>query len=97
MTLHNINNLGIMTTEIHIHRSRSISIADMRLTSIPVKYSSEITYDFYCDYNRLYLNNSPRIVAESYDCYDNDLSSLDGISLLIGVEIGYASRSLSLD
>lgn len=66
--------------------SKTISIADMRLTSIPVKYSSEITYgNFYCDHNRLaYLNNSPKFIRGYFDCFENFLFCADGISLLFG-------------
>jgi hypothetical protein len=73
-----------MPIEIHAQMSGTISIADMRLTSISVKYSSKIIYgNFYCDHNRLpHLNNSPKFVRGYFDCFKNFLFCLDGISLL---------------
>lgn len=78
---------------------KTINITWNDLKKIPAEFSGSFVYrDFWCDSNDIvYLNNSPRIVAESYDCYDNDLSSLDAISLIIGEEIGYYTLSLRFD
>lgn len=75
-----------MTSDIHVLKSGSISIAAMRLTCISAEYAKEIIHgNFYCYHNRLpHLNNSPKFVKGYFDCFANFLFCVDGISLLFG-------------
>jgi hypothetical protein len=63
----------------------AMNISYRELTNIPKEFSGKIVrQDFWCDRNKLVcLNNSPKIVYGSFDCFCNQLFNLDVFPLII--------------